>query len=123
LERDASLSDRTARIHVEVDLPADPTPVRLEAHLGVGIRRDDSASVFVSHAPALDVFSQGRTEREALHAIESAVRLYFVTAHDHGFLHRILARLEAERAFDGISPLEDYVRILDLRAPMAPVAP
>ena len=108
---------------MEVDLLADPTPVHLEAHLGAGVRRDDIASVFVSHAPALDVFSQGSTEREALHAIESAVRLYFATAHDHGFLHRILARLEAERASDGSSPLEDYVRILDLRAPVAPVAP
>jgi len=123
LERDASLSDRTARIHVEVDLPADPTPVRLEAHLGAAIRRDDIANVFVSHAPVLDVFSQGRTEREALHAIESAVRLYFVTAHAHGFLHRILARLRAERAFDGISPLEEYIRILDLRTPVEPVVP
>jgi predicted RNase H-like HicB family nuclease len=123
LERAAALTDRTARIHVEVDLPADPTPLRLEAHLGAAIRRDDLAKVFVGHAPALDVFSQGLTEREALHAIESAVRLYFVTAHDHGFLRRILAGLEAERAFDGISPREDYVRILDLRAPAAPVAP
>jgi predicted RNase H-like HicB family nuclease len=123
LERDASLSDRTARIHVEVDLPTDPTPVRLEAHLVADIRWDDRASVCVSHAPALDVYSQGRTEREALHAIESAVRLYFVTAHAHGFLRRILARLEAERAFDGISPLKDYVRILDSRAPVEPVAP
>jgi predicted RNase H-like HicB family nuclease len=108
---------------VEVDLPADPTPLRLEAHLGAGIRRDDIANVFVSHAPALDVFSQGRTEREALHAIESAVRLYFVTAHDHRSLHRILARFEAERASDSLSPLEEYVRILDLPAPMTPVAP
>jgi predicted RNase H-like HicB family nuclease len=108
---------------VEVDLPADPTPVRLETHLEICIRRDDSASVFVSHAPALDVFSQGRTDREALHAIESAVRLYFVTAHEQGFLQRILARLEAEEAFDGIAPLRDYVRILDLGAPLAPAAP
>jgi predicted RNase H-like HicB family nuclease len=116
------LSDRTARIHVEVDLPADP-PVRLEAHLGAGVRRDDVARVFVSHVPALDVYSQGRTEREAIHAIESAVRLYVVTAHDRGFLHRILARLEADRAFDSISPLEDYVRILEVCAPVAPVLP
>jgi predicted RNase H-like HicB family nuclease len=98
-------------------------PVRLEAHLEVRTRRDESASVVVSHAPALDVFSQGRTEREALHAIESAVRLYFVTAHEQGFLQRILARLEAEETFDSIAPLRDYVRLLDLGAPVAPAAP
>jgi predicted RNase H-like HicB family nuclease len=108
---------------MEVDLLAERTPVRFEAHLCAGVRRDDIAGVFVSHVSALDVFSQGRTEREALHAIESAVRLYFVTAHSRGFLHRILALLEAERASDGLSLLEDYVRILDLRAPVAPVAP
>ena len=111
------------RIHVAVDLLADTTPVRLEAHLRASVRRDELASAFVSHAPALGLFSQGRTEREAIRAIENAVRLYFVTAHDHGFLHRILARLDAERTSDDVAAAEDYVRILDLRAPVAAAAP
>ncbi len=112
------------RIHLEVHLVADTTRVRLEADLLAGVRRDDIASVFVSHAPALDLYSQGRTEREALHAIENAVRLYFVTAHDRGFLNRILARLDVESASDPkISAPQDYIRIVDLPAPVAPVTP
>jgi hypothetical protein len=117
------LSDRTARIHAAVDLLADVTPVRLEAHLGARVWSDPAAQVFVGHAPALGLFSQGRTEREALEAIENAVRLYFLTAHDRGFLHRILARLEGGHSSSGISAAEDHVRILDLGAPMEPVIP
>jgi hypothetical protein len=110
------------RIRVAVDLVAATTPVRLEAHLWATVRRDDVVGVFVSHAPALDLFSQGRTEREALHALEHAVRLYFLTAHDHAFLHRILARLDAEPASDELLAVQDYVRILEVAAPMTPAA-
>jgi predicted RNase H-like HicB family nuclease len=117
------LSDRAVRIHLEIPLVTDTTRVLLKADLLAGIRRDDIASVFVGHAPALDLYSQGRTEREALHAIENAVRLYFVTAHDRGFLNRILARLDVESASDPrISRPPDYVRIVDLLAPAAAVA-
>ena len=41
------------------------------------IRRDKQASIFVSHCPNLNLYSQGETEEEAIGAITSAVVLYF----------------------------------------------
>ena len=54
--------------------------IRIEARLNVTVRKDEAAQVFVSHAPALDIYSQALSEDEALRAIESAMRLHLITA-------------------------------------------
>jgi predicted RNase H-like HicB family nuclease len=54
--------------------------VGIEAQLNVSLRWDEPARVFVSYAPALDIYSQAPTREGALRAIESAIRLHLVTA-------------------------------------------
>ena len=49
--------------------------------MDVGVRFDVQTRVFVSYAPALKIYSQGPTQEEALRAIESAIRLYLITAY------------------------------------------
>lgn len=65
---------------------------RLEVQVVASIWRDDDADLFVSHVPVLRLYSQGRTEEEALRAIECAVRLYLKTASERGLLDRIRDR-------------------------------
>jgi len=65
---------------------------RLEVQVLASVRRDDDAGVFVSHVPVLQIYSQGRTEEDALRAIEGAVRLYVKAASERGLLARILER-------------------------------
>jgi len=65
---------------------------RLEVQVVASIRRDDDVELFVSHVPVLKLYSQGRTEGEALRAIECAVRLYLKTASERGLLDRIRDR-------------------------------
>lgn len=66
--------------------------IRFEAQLLAGTRWDEEARTFVAHAPALNLYSQGPTEEEAQRAIESAIRLYLVTAYNAGILDRVLKR-------------------------------
>jgi hypothetical protein len=65
---------------------SEPSP---GSDLGVVVNRDDHAKVYVGHAPALNLYSQGRTEQEALRAIEHAVRLYVSVVAGRGYLHRL----------------------------------
>ena len=44
------------------------------------VRKDERASAFVSYCPALDIYSQGETEEEAIAGIQSAVALYLKAA-------------------------------------------
>ena len=66
--------------------------IQIIAQLDVGVRWDEPAHVYVSYAPALELYSQGPTEEEALRAIESAMRLYLVTAHETNKLDDTLKR-------------------------------
>lgn len=70
----------------------DTTSAHLAAEFSVVVNKDDQAEVYVGHVPALNLYSQGRTEHEALRAIEHAVRLYLTVASGRGYLDRILAR-------------------------------
>jgi len=45
---------------------------------------------FVAHAMPLDVMSSGPTPEAARNALEEAVRLFLLTARDHGTLEEIL---------------------------------
>lgn len=77
--------------------------IRIEARLNVWVRWDDMAKVFVSCAPALDIYSQAATEQEALRAIESAMRLYLITAIESNKIDGVLQRF-SERVPPGIGP-------------------
>lgn len=52
---------------------------------------------FVAHAMPLDVMSAGATPEEARKALEEAVRLFLVTAKDHGTLEHVLQEAGYER--------------------------
>lgn len=99
---------------LDADLVADATRVHFEGRFLACIRKADVANVFVSHVPLLDVYSQGRTEQEAIRAIESAVRLYVVAAHRRGSLGRIMQRhpFGPARHVDGSSS-QEYMRVRD----------
>lgn len=83
--------------------------MQLDAELLIVVHKDDRAQVYVSQAPALNGYSQGRTEHEAVLALEQAIRSYIITAHGRGYLERILLR-SALRSTDDRIPRQ-YVRI------------
>lgn len=99
---------------LDADLVADAARVHFEGRFLACIRKADVANVFVSHVPLLDVYSQGRTEQEAIRAIESAVRLYVVAAYRRGSLGRIMQRhpFGPARHVDGASS-QEYMRVRD----------
>jgi predicted RNase H-like HicB family nuclease len=66
--------------------------IQITAQLDVGVRWDEQARVFVTYAPALELYSQGPTEEEAFRAIESAMRLYLIAAHGTNKLDDVLKR-------------------------------
>lgn len=45
---------------------------------------------FIAHAMPLDVMSSGPSPEEALRALDEALRLFVLTAKDHGTLEEIL---------------------------------
>jgi predicted RNase H-like HicB family nuclease len=99
---------------LDADLVADATRVHFEGRFLACIRKADVANVFVSHVPLLDVYSQGRTEQEAIRAIESAVRLYVVAAYRRGSLGCIMQRhpFGPARHVEGSSG-QEYMRVRD----------
>jgi predicted RNase H-like HicB family nuclease len=99
---------------LDADLVADATRVRFEGRFVASIRKAELANVFVSHVPLLDVYSQGRTEQEAIRAIESAVRLYVVAAYRRGSLGRLMQRqpFGPARHVEGSSS-QEYMRVHD----------
>jgi predicted RNase H-like HicB family nuclease len=100
---------------LDADLVADATRVRFEGRFVASIQKAELANVFVSHVPLLDVYSQGRTEQEAIRAIESAVRLYVVAAYRRGSLGRLMQRHPfgpARRHVEGSSS-QEYMRVRD----------
>ena len=90
--------------------------IRFEVSLLAGVRRDEQAGVYVSYAPALDLYSQGATEADTLRAMESAVRLYIRTAYEEGILEKVLKRHRITPIATS-APLfpKEYIRILDER--------
>ena len=103
------------RICLDAELGADATRVRFEGRFLASIRKADTANVFVSHVPLLDVYSQGRTEQEAIRAIESAVRLYVITAYRCRSLGHIMERRLRAPSRDVEGPASaEYMRIHDI---------
>jgi hypothetical protein len=89
--------------------------IRIEAALNVLVRWDEPARVFVSYAPSLDIHSQAPSnQEEALRAIESAIRLYLITALEMNKLDDVVRRF-GERVSSGIgpeSPFPEYIKVL-----------
>jgi predicted RNase H-like HicB family nuclease len=77
--------------------------IGIEAQVSVSLRWDEPAHVFVSYAPALDIYSQAPTHEGALRAIESAIRLHLVTALEVDKLDEVIKRFR-ERVSSGIGP-------------------
>ncbi|HXD98572.1 MAG TPA: hypothetical protein VN646_18625 [Candidatus Acidoferrum sp.] len=108
-DRGHDIGTGLTHIRVDADAIVDGTRVQLDAELLIVVHKDDRAQVYVSQAPALNVYSQGRTEHEAVLALEQAIRSYIITAHGRGYLERILLR-SALRSTDDRIPRQ-YVRI------------
>lgn len=66
--------------------------VQMMFNLKCLVRYDAEAGVFVSHCPALKLYSQGDTAEEANEAIKSAVSLYVETAYNFDRLDQVLRR-------------------------------
>ncbi len=77
--------------------------IRIEAQLIVSVRWDDAAGVYVSYAPALGIYSQGKTTGHAIRAIEGAMRMYLITALEEDKIGRVLKRF-GEVVATGIGP-------------------
>lgn len=90
--------------------------IRVEARLRVGLKWDGGAGVYISYAPALDLYSQAETEEGAMKAMESAITLYLRTAYDQDILGRVLKRYRfAPSPQPTPTADEEYIRILEER--------
>ncbi len=77
--------------------------IRIEAQLSVRVRWDEAVGIYVSYAPALDIYSQGETQDHAIRAIEGAMRMYLITALEDDKIGRVLKRF-GEAVATGIGP-------------------
>jgi predicted RNase H-like HicB family nuclease len=76
------------------------------------VRWDEAAGVYVSYAPALDIYSQGETPEHATRAIEGAMRMYLITALEEEKIGRVLKRF-AEVVATGIGPeSHQYINVV-----------
>ena len=64
--------------------------VSFKAQLIAGIKKEE-LKLYVSYCPALDLYSQGETEKEAKKNIVEAVELFIQTAYEEGTLKNVLA--------------------------------
>jgi hypothetical protein len=64
--------------------------VTLTAQVKAGIKFDDQAKVYVTWAPALQLYSQGRTKARARRAMLSALQMYLGIAYEKGVLDQVL---------------------------------
>lgn len=53
--------------------------IKIHLQLDCTVREDKETESYVSHCPALNVFSAGNTELEALEAIRSALSMYVIS--------------------------------------------
>jgi predicted RNase H-like HicB family nuclease len=60
--------------------------VKIHLQLDCTVREDKQTDCYVGHCPALDVFSAGNTELEALESIRSALSMYVVSLYKHNRL-------------------------------------
>lgn len=90
--------------------------VTITVKLKGALRHDAEAGVHVSYCPALKLYSQGGTAKQAQEALESAVSLFLTTCLDRGILDRTLKDLGLTKTVQtGVSSprelAEEYIRI------------
>jgi predicted RNase H-like HicB family nuclease len=66
--------------------------IEIMYRLSAFFRKDDDTGAFVSCCPALEIFSQGKTEEDAKRALTSAVTLYIKHCHKRGIFERVLSQ-------------------------------
>ncbi len=64
--------------------------IKMETRLMAGIRFDKEAEVYISYAPALRVYAQGESKKQAKVALRDAVESYLIVAYENGVLERCL---------------------------------
>jgi predicted RNase H-like HicB family nuclease len=104
-----------------------PVLLGITFNLPCRIKQDKEAGVFVSHCPALDVYSQGRNIDEAKEALRSALRLFIAASYEqetlehtlksHGFNLAPAGSLPQEKEF--ISLAEGLVEEFDIDVPLS----
>lgn len=57
------------------------TQTTINISLDIEIKFDEDVNIFVAHAPAIDIYSQGKSVDKAKLAIEDAVNCYLVTSY------------------------------------------
>ncbi len=87
--------------------------VSFEAKLKAGFKWDDEAGVFVTYAPALQVFSQGKTKTQAKRALNDAVALLLTTAYELNMLEKVFkgAGLAPIPDDTSVSQLDEYISV------------
>jgi len=71
--------------------------------------------VYVSYAPALDIYSQGKTKMRARRALESAVTLFLTVAYQKGVFGDILqaAGFSQGHVKLDLKTQQEYVQVLE----------
>ena len=64
------------------------TRIAFQLSVPIDVRPDDVG--YVAHCPALDVYSQGDTEQDALDNLNEALRLFVESCYLRGTLERVL---------------------------------
>ncbi len=87
--------------------------ITFNAQLCAGIKWDKEAGVFVTWAPSLQLFSQGKSRTEAKRALTDAVGLLLTTAYDMDILETVLkgAGLQPASPSTSIADLDEYISV------------
>ena len=109
--------------------------IKFTVNLKGATRHDEETGLFVGFCPALRVYSQGRTQQEAMQALESSLCLLVVTCFKQGILDRVLsnAGFTATSTPDSLSTSEaceefimiqraHFDRVFDMSVPLELVA-
>lgn len=93
--------------------------IKFEAKLTAGIKFDEGSKVFVTFAPALNLYSQGETELQAKHALRDAVQSFLSVAYKNKVLDRCLKldgfKKDAEGENQGIfQEATEYINVEEM---------
>lgn len=92
--------------------------IRFEAQVRGAIKWDDDAKVYVSYAPALGIYSQGISSKEAQEALKSAIQLYLQTAYNENIFDKKLKRFgfAVVSSPEGLGSAEETITVLKEQA-------
>lgn len=86
-------------------------PVQVNFHLLFGTRRDQEAGVHVGYCPALNIYSQGRSEDEAQEAVVDAAKLFIINCYRRDILNRVLRDCGMTEAVEGSTGSKQFIEI------------